>query len=239
MGSLDLTQEAAIWRDTEDFARTIRDRFHAYVRADEDLWAHRQFCGPRGMGEDAFHWMWKLLVDEMPLSFRFMEVGVFKGQIPSLVRFLADRTNKEAEIYGVTMLNRFAGSRPMHPDCDYYAEIVELHAHFGQQPPELIVGDSTSEVVHTRVEDLPLFDMIFVDACHDYDYVAKDLLFYGSRVKKGGFLITDDSANNLRQPFGFFQGIHDVTKAVLTIIAPSLAWEHVFTVCHDRVWRKL
>ena len=237
MGSLDL--EAAAWKDSAEYALDIRDRFTAAVHADPDLWAHRQFCGPRGMGEDSFHAMWKLLVDAMPPSFRFMEVGVFKGQIPSLIRFLADRTGKEAEIYGVTMLNRFAGSHPMHPDCDYYEEIVALHEHFGQLPPTLIVGDSTWDEVHQKVEELPLFDMIFVDACHDYDFVAKDLVFYAPRVKKGGYLITDDSANNLRQPFGFFQGIDDVTKAVLTIIATDPQWEHVITVCHDRVWRKV
>ena len=236
---MNLWEEAAIWRDTENFALAIRDRFNTLVHVDVDLWAHRQFTGPRGMGEDAFHWMWKLLVDAMPDPFRFMEVGVFKGQILSLVKFLADRTGKGAEIYGVTMLNRFAGTYPLHPDCDYYKEIVDLHAHFGQAPPELIVGDSTHDEIHAQVEALPLFDMIFVDACHDYDFVAKDLVFYAPRIKRGGFLITDDSANNLRQPFGFFQGIDDVTKAVLTIIATDPQWEHVLTVCHDRVFRKV
>ena len=67
----------------------------------------------------------------------------------------------------------------------------------------------------------------------------KDLLFYSERIKVGGFLITDDSANNLKQPFGFFQGIEDVTRAVLTLIATSHKWEHVITVVHNRVWRKV
>ena len=142
---MNLYEEQAQWVNSEQYALELRDRFNSELMGDTDLWKHREFSGPRGMGEDCFHWMWKLIVDELPSPFRFMEVGVFKGQVLSLVRLLAHRTNKPAVIYGVTMLNRFAGSRDMHPDCDYAAEIKEMHNHFDQGMPILIVGDSTSQ----------------------------------------------------------------------------------------------
>ena len=234
-----LEDEKNLWVDSVEYAWEIRGRFEDQLYADTELWAHRQYSGPRGMGDNAFHWMWKLIVDEQEPDFRFLEIGVFKGQVPSLIRFLADRTGRKADIYGVTMLSSFGGKNTTHPEGDYLAAIKEMHDHFEQPMPTLIVGDSTSDVVHERVKLLGLLDIVYVDGCHDYDYVAQDLVFYAPLVRTGGYLVTDDSACNLKQPWGFFQGIQDVTRAVLTFIATDPHWEHVFTVCHNRVWRKV
>jgi SAM-dependent methyltransferase len=239
---MNIHEEAQQWVDTEAYAQAIKDRFTGNVMACESLWEHRQFCARGyGMGEDSFHWMWKLLVDEMLGGFNFLEVGVYMGQIPSLIRLLADFENKDADITGVTMLSPFSGvtgARPPHPDVDYRAGIQRLHDNFDQPMPHLIVGDSTSDEVHAQVEALAPFDMIFVDACHEYDYVASDLQFYPKLIKPGGYLICDDAACDLKQPWGFFQGIADVCDAVRTFILTDPQWEHVITVCHDRIWRK-
>ena len=237
-----LQEEALAWVDSEEYALALRDRFWAELAAHPSLATHRSFCGyGYGMGEDAFHWMWKLLVDELPDGFRFLEVGVYKGQVPSLVRLLADETYKGADIFGVTLLSPFAGLTGKfcpHPDDNYMRDIKDLHDHFDQPMPVLIVGDSTSWDVHEIVGGMPPFDVVFIDACHEYDFVAADLLFYPKLVKEGGYLVIDDAACDLKQPFGFFQGIQDVCKAARTVILTDPQWEHVITVCHDRIFRR-
>jgi len=58
-------------------------------------------------------------------------------------------------------------------------------------------------------------------------------------VKDGGYLVVDDSANYLKQPWGFFQGIEDVSRAVRTAIETDPQWEHLLAVVHNRVWRRV
>jgi hypothetical protein len=237
-----LAQEKKNWIDSEAYANDIVNRFTDYVNNDLTLRIHRDFTERGyGMGIRAFHWLWKLLVDEMPDGFKMLEVGVYKGQVLSLVRLLADRLRKEAKIFGVTLLSSFSGVTgqfPLHPDDDYKQNIVDLHDHCGQAYPNLIVGDSTSLAIHDHVEEFEPFDIIYIDGCHEYDYVLSDLLFYPTLLRSGGYLVVDDAACDLKQPFGFFQGIEDVCRACRTVILTDPQWEHVVTVGHNRVWRK-
>lgn len=239
---LTLAQEQANWIDSEAYADDIVNRFTDYVNNDLTLRIHRDFTERGyGMGIRAFHWLWKLLVDEMPDDFLFLEVGVYKGQVLSLVRLLADRLRKGADILGVTLLSSFSGVTgqfPPHEDRDYEKDVADLHKHCGQAFPTLIVGDSTSREIHNYVRKISPLDLLYVDGCHEYSFVLNDLLFYPPLLKVGGYLVIDDAACNLKQPWGFFQGIEDVCKAVCTIILPDPQWEHIITVGHNRVWRK-
>lgn len=241
---MNLAREANGWIDTEANALDIRDRFVACVNADAELDAHRSFVEKHvyGFGERAFHWLWKLIIDEMPDPFRFLEVGVYKGQIPSLIRLLADRTGRKADIVGVTLLSGFSGVTGRHddfPDDDYRQHIHNLHDEFGQVYPTIVQGDSTDPVTQAQAADLGPFDVVFVDGCHEYDYVVEDLVFYPTLLEVGGLLVVDDCASYMKQPFGFFQGIEEVSKAVQAIIESNRRWEHLLAVVHDRVWRRI
>lgn len=247
MGTFDLNQclshEAANWVDSEEYAQAIRDRFTGYVDVDYELLAHRLYIEKRayGMGERCFHWLWKLIVDEMPREFSFLEVGVYKGQVLSLIRLLANRTGRDATIAGVTMLSKFAGITGKfteYPDEDYLGYITDLHDHFEQPQPHLVVGDSTDPRIQERAATKGPYDIVYVDGCHEYDYVCKDLQFYPKLLRLGGLLVVDDSANYLKQPWGFFQGIADVSKAVRTVIETDPQWKHLLAVVHNRVWRR-
>jgi len=268
MGSYDLNQclsvEAANWKDSEEYAVALRDRFTAAVDADYELLAHRLFIEKHayGMGERCFHWMWKLIVDQMPREFSFLEIGVYKGQVLSLVRLLANRSDRKADVVGVTMLSDFAGVTgkfTKYPDEDYRKYITDLHDRFALKQPCLIVGDSTNpdiqemaagisfemltgDVILTTDWPEPMeakpYDIVYIDGCHEYDYVVKDLLFYAKLIKVGGLLVVDDASNYLKQPFGFFQGIEDVSRAVRTVIETDPQWEHLLAVVHNRVWRR-
>lgn len=230
------------WVDTEENALMFRDEFTAKVDADEQLLEHREYIEKRayGMGERCFHWLWNLLVDEMPDEFRFLEIGVYKGQVLSLIRLLADRTMREAEIVGVTPLSKFAGVTgkfPDYPDEDYMGYITALHEEFGLQQPCLVIGDSTDPANVEAAKAMGPYDMVYIDGCHEYDYVVKDLMNYGLMVKQGGYLIMDDASNNMKQPWGFFQGIEDVSRAARSVIEVDPHWEHLLALVHNRVWR--
>jgi len=237
-----LFAESAAWIDSEACALDIRDRFTQYVNDDSELSEHRTFIEENhyGMGERCFHWLWRLIVDEMPIFFRFLEVGVYKGQILSLVKLLANRTGRLADVTGVTLLSSFSGTGefPPYPDEDYEKYIVHLHDRFELMQPRLIVGDSTAQVTQQVAANHGPYDIVYVDGCHEYNYVMKDLLAYPPMVKPGGLLVVDDCSNHLKMPQGFFQGIEPVSQAVRTIIETDPQWTHLLAVVHNRVWRR-
>jgi len=240
---MSLAIEAENWVDTEEYALSIRDRFTREVNADAELLEHRTYIerNAYGMGERCFHQLWKIIIDSMPKNFTFLEVGVYKGQVLSLIKLLANRTGRECGRVGVTLLNSFAGDTgefPDYPDEDYDEYIKTLHRHFGLGQPWLVVGDSTDPKVQQATVTYGPFDIVYIDGCHEYSYVLKDLLFYPTLVRPGGLLVVDDASCYLRQPFGFFQGIEPVCRAVRTVIETDPQWEHVLSVVHNRVWRK-
>lgn len=241
MGSL--FAEAAAWVDTPECARDIRDRFDLYTCTDLQLLEHRTYIEEHGlgMGERAFHWLWRLIIDAMPTYFRFLEIGVYKGQVLSLVKLLANRTRKFADVTGVTLLSGFAGDtdefKPFG-DADYAKFIADLHDRYSLFQPRLIVGDSTDWFTQQAVRGLGPFDLVYIDGCHEYNYVMKDLLCYPQLVRPGGLLVVDDCSNNLDMPKGFFKGIEPVSQAVRTVIETDPQWEHLLAVVHNRVWRK-
>ncbi|MDY7078021.1 MAG: class I SAM-dependent methyltransferase [Chloroflexota bacterium] len=236
-----LFEESRRWVDTEVCNRSVVDRFTEYVNGVPFLCKHRNYIEDNvyGFGERAFHWLWKLIIDEMPSSFSMLEVGVYKGQVLSLVALLAKKTRRKAKVYGVTMLTSFTGITgkfPPGPTCDYWKMITELHDTMGVPQPHLLVYDSTSDDAHEAVAALPRFDVVYIDGCHEYDYVLNDIMFYKERIKLGGFLVMDDASNYLQQPWGYFQGIEDVSRAVRTGLDTDTRFEHLLACMHNRVW---
>jgi hypothetical protein len=237
---LTLEQEATLYENTKARHKDIVDRFTKYVNEDPKLKAHRDYVEQNGYGygERAFHWMWKLLVDAMPEKFRFLEIGVFKGQVPSLVAMLAEREEKQAKIVGVGRFDTFSGETdefPPHPehspdDTKALYEAFDL----SMDDTTLIEGDSTSDEVTNRLKRRK-FELIYVDGCHEYEYVKQDLEFYMDRLADGGFLIVDDSACRLDQPWGYFQGIEPVSRAVEEVL---VGWTNILTVMHNRIFIK-
>ncbi len=90
----------ASYTDSVGVHDAIYQSFEAGVQADPQLRAHRDFveANDHGYGDRAFHYMWKLLVEQMPESFRFLEVGVYKGQTLSLIRMLSSMLARDSRI---------------------------------------------------------------------------------------------------------------------------------------------
>ena len=228
------------WQDTEAMAKEIHETFIKKVNDNPKLNAHRTFVENHifGFGERSFHWMWNLIVKELPKDFTFLEVGVFKGQVLSLVKLLADMNGKKIKRYGVTPLSTEGGVW----ESDYKKDIETIHNEFKlAKDYELIVGLSEVPEVIKKAASLKL-DVLYIDGGHDERHIKNDIENYAHLVKQGGYMVIDDSCNSMRMPFGYFQGIESVTRIVdqkLPPVTPSKEWKFLFNVVHNRVYQRL
>lgn len=226
------------WRDTPKSHAMIHHSFIKLVNLDETLNAHRTFVENNvwGFGERSFHWMWWLIIKEMPETFTFMEIGVFKGQVLSLIELIAKAQGKKAIRYGVTPLDSSGGVW----ESDYKADIQTIHDKFGiAKDYNLIVGDSTDAEIIKTVKLLGLkLDILYIDGGHTYGIASSDLINYPPFIKPGGFLVIDDAANEMDMPWGYFQGIQEVTDAVKDNVLPE-EFEFQWNVVHNKIFKKL
>lgn len=248
-----LEEFIAYWKANGDKPEThqhIYDVFQKAVDDDSELKAHRHHIKAHGLGfgTDGFHWMWKLIVDSMPEHFSMLEIGVWAGQIPSLVELLASRTGKHAEVFGVST---FDGRGINENGSDYRAVTLKLFEDFDLKKPYLITGDSTKKDTIDCVNQFAPFDVVFVDGGHSEFEVTSDVTSYAPLVKVGGLLITDDSSCKFNLPQchdgqNHFHGIDPVSNAIDRLLPPfgpsvmsdGSEWEHLFVVMHDRCWRR-
>ncbi len=228
------------WKDNQETAKDFHVSFINQVNERQWLSDHRTFVEQNGLGfgERSFHWMWKLIVDELPKEFTFLEVGVFKGQVLSLVKLLADKAGKKVKRYGVTPLSNEGLQWGME---DYKACIDFLHDEFKLAKDYTILqGLSEAPEIIKKAAAISC-DVFLLDGGHEERHVENDLKHYASLVKPGGYMVIDDSCNSFNQPFGFFQGIESVTRVVdrhLPPVTPNKDWEFLFCVMHNRVYRK-
>lgn len=222
------------WQDNIQVHTSINERFIACVNADEELKAYRDWIESKifGFGERSFLWLWKLLIDEMPPSFSFLEIGVFRGQIVGLIAILTDRTARAATITGITPLDNTGG----HWESDYKADIALLHKTFGIVDPDIIKGLSTEQDVISQCK--PPYDIVYIDGGHAYEVVQADIKNYAPMVKPGGYLVIDDCANKYQLPFGYFRGIESVSRAVDEVL-PNKDFKEIFSVVHNRVFQRI
>jgi len=233
-----LKELSKTWEDTEVFHKNINDTFAEKVNGVEWLREHRKFVTANafGFGENCFHWLWKLLVDEMPSEFSFLEIGIFRGQVLSLMKMLASSTGRSVTRYGVSPLSNADG----HWYSDYAEDIKTIHNKFFiPQDYTIYQGLSTEPEIIEQAKKTAPYDILYIDGGHTLDVVTSDFKHYAPMVKRGGYLVVDDCNNEMNMPFGFFQGIAPVTQAKMEYMKQHPNdWEFVFSVVHISVFRK-
>ena len=157
------------YKNTESVHRDIYFSFKSNVNETPFLKSHRDYVVQRrhGYGNRAFHWLWKLFVDEMPDNFKFLEIGVFKGQVMSLVALCASKINKRYQQYGVTPLDTTDG----HPNDNYEQAILEIfYGLVGNiDNVQIIEGLSTDPSITATVKSIAGggFDLVYIDGGQD------------------------------------------------------------------------
>lgn len=77
-----------------------------------------------GFGDLPFHWNWFLIVQDMPSKFSFLEIGVYKGRILSLIQILADYFKKHVSIFGITPLSNIGDKYSTYADSNYKKSLI-------------------------------------------------------------------------------------------------------------------
>lgn len=235
---MNLEAHRLTWEDVENYHRHINDSFTELVNTTHELKAHRDWVEANvfGFGERSFHWLHKLIVDEMPEEFKFLEIGIFRGQVLSLYKLLADQQGKKVERYGVSPLDSSGGHWP----SDYEQDVKTIHDQFNLAKDYTIFkGLSTEPLIISASILANPYDIVYIDGGHDKATVQQDLFNYTPLVKTGGYLLIDDACCDMKQPWGYFQGISDVTEATLEYMNGNPEWEFVMNVVHNRLYRKL
>jgi len=237
----------AYYSDSPDKHSHIWLNMKGMVNSTPILKFHRDFVVKNGWGygNRALHWMWNILIEHAPQDFKFLEIGVFKGQVISLASLLNKEYNKNGKIYGITPLSSSGDKYATHPDIDYEEAIMTIYAQFGLDASdlEIIQGYSNDENIIVATNALGPFDIVFVDGCHDYEVVVSDLINYGNMLNVGGYLIVDDASNTLNIPDNLirlnWKGLTDVTAATNHVLLNNENFKEVFAVGHNRVFKKV
>jgi hypothetical protein len=235
-----LAEAQQSWKNDEETQKQLNDGFIEKVNAVDKLNDHRTFVEQNifGFGERSFHWLWHLVVQELPKNFTFLEIGVLKGQTLSLVKMLADMQGKKVKRYGITPLSTEGGVW----ESDYAKDIEFIHDQFElEKDYKILQGLSEDPAIIEQAKKLKL-DVLYIDGGHEERHITNDIEQYSPQVKIGGFMVIDDCCNSFRMPFGYFQGIDVVTRVVdakLPPVTQSEEWEFVFSVVHNRVYRRM
>ena len=224
-------------KDPDAYYRRAFQDFHRTLPA--ELRAHRAYYGidRRGFGEDAFHTMWWRLVRKFrPES--FLEIGVYRGQVVSLVALLARIEGIDCKVTGISPFSSAGDSVSNYRnDVDYRLDTLSHFKHFGLPEPTLVNAYSTDSEALAVIASHQ-WDMIYIDGNHDYDIVVKDWDACSKAIKPGGIIILDDSGlSTSYQPPAFATGGHPGPSRLASEIDPA-QFQEILQMGHNRVFQR-
>jgi hypothetical protein len=196
-----------------------------------------------GYGERPFHVVWRELVKSQKSNFKFLEIGVYKGQVISLIKHLSKLSNKNCEVYGVTPLSNVGDKySKKYDDVDYSKTIQSLFNHFNLDfdlNVNIINGSSIDETIKSKIKSLGLFDIVYIDGCHDYECVVSDIELMKQITKVDSYIVFDDASCYKEIKRDGFKGHPDVCRAIKDYIESDDSFEEIICVGHNRVFKKL
>jgi len=222
----------------------IYDKFLNEYYNDPLLVNHRSFIESNylGFGERPFHVIWRELVKTLPDNFNFLEVGVYKGQILSLVKLLSDSSNKKINYIGVTPLNNSGDKFSTYEVVNYSKIITDLFKHFNLDfdiQKNIINGLSTDNSVKNKIKKNGPYDLIYIDGGHDYDCVVSDIKLMIDVSKKGSYVVFDDSSCYKNLSKDKFKGHIDVCNAIKDNLENNNHFVELICVGHNRVFKRI
>ena len=140
------------------------------------------------------------------------EIGIFRGESTlSLFNYcdikkiyLIDPFNKEIADY----FNPTDGTN-IHINDSLFEE---TKSKLSKYLDNVVFLKETSDDAFNKINDDEL-DFLFIDGCHTYECVYKDLVNYYPKVKSGGIISGDDFSNKF-QGFGIIDAVNDVLPRI-------------------------
>lgn len=234
---LSLSQAFARFPDRRELYEYMHHCFHR--GCPPEVVAHREWfrLERRGFGEDAFHAMWTLLMQEFRPR-RCLEIGVYRGQVVSLWALLARLQGFACEVHGISPFTAIGDEVSRYrEDIDYLDDTLRNFAHFGLQDPTLTRALSTDPAGLAAIGACR-WDLVYIDGSHDYEVVLSDFEHVVANLSDGGLVVLDDSslyAGFDAPPFAF-AGHPGPSRVVRDHAAVRLRW--LGGVGHNNVFSK-
>ena len=136
--------------------------------------------------------LYSMFVDRMTDGSRMVEIGVWKGKSISYLGVLIKNSNKNIKIYGVDTWSKLE-TENYH--TDQYFKDDALYKEFLKtiEPISDIVvpcRGKSSDISETFPDKY--FDVVFIDACHDYECINDDIIKWLPKVKQNGIISGHD-----------------------------------------------
>lgn len=242
------SQELIRTINPENFADSLRDPDAYYRRAFQDshhtvpteVRAHRAYfrIDRRGFGEDAFHTMWWRLVREFRPE-NFLEIGVYRGQVLSLLALLAKLEGRRCEVTGISPFSSAGDSVSRYRKDLNYRDDTLTHFRYHSLPEPTLVNAFSTDPEALKAIASRQWDMIYIDGNHDYDVVVKDWEACSNAVKSGGVIILDDSGlTTAYHPPAFSTAGHPGPSRLASEIDPK-RFREILQVGHNRVFQNI
>jgi hypothetical protein len=137
--------------------------------------------------------MWFLLYREFqPKS--FLEIGVYRGQMLSLLALLQKQWTGVVDVTGISPFTPLGDSVSRYPeDIDYLADTLQNFERFNLPPPHLVRALSTDREAVNHIVSRR-WDCIYIDGGHDYETVKADWEVCSRSLAPNGIIVFDDAA---------------------------------------------
>lgn len=234
-------ETAAVWKDEPATHDLIIHEYDRAVVECKPLKEFREWVEKNkfGYGHRSFIQVWKLFVKECPDNFKFLELGIYKGQSIAAVALCSILEQKQCQIFAVSP---YQGDGFHYEFLNYKECVNEIFKRWAPQiSPVLITGQSLDSDVLEKVMMESPFDGIYIDSEHEYEVTSKELPIYTKLIKPGGFLFLDDCVHSFTCPSWFFLGFPGSTKAVDEYLPPRTVndeFEFITNIMHLRIYRK-
>ena len=141
-------------------------------------------------GMFTFQKLYSNMINRFHRGSLFVEIGTFKGKSAVYMAEKMKDTNKIMNFFTIDIFE--SGEINDHSSIidveDLYKEVLK-----NIEPVKDLVKviKGSSHKVHEQFEDNSV-DFLFIDGCHSYDCVSKDLSFWFPKVKHGGVISGHD-----------------------------------------------
>lgn len=147
-------------------------------------------------------------VNKFPSGSRFVEVGTYKGRSFSYLIVEGINSGKQFDYIGIDAVP--------WPDVapDFERHMEPLKGHY----KTMFGGDSFTRIA--ELEDNSV-DFAFIDACHEYEFVKRDIETMLPKMKKGGIISGHDM--NWQHP-GVVQAVKEAFEGRFTYDETEDVW---------------
>ena len=116
---------------------------------------------------------------------KIAEIGVYQGRGTSIWNTILINDGVE---YEYRAIDHFEGSAEHNKSINYYERTLNNLSPILENVT-IIKNDS---VLESKNYDNEYFDIVYIDASHEYEYVIEDIKHWLPKVKKGGIICGDD-----------------------------------------------